>query len=176
MSKPSPLSAFRLLLNVLSAFPLAEGGWTSPLTRTELTRRFCHHAGREGSVAAAAMYDEWIPYFVRRDVVRLIPRAGKPAAFAFRLMSADELENHLAETENEFVRICCDPQSQEPNRTHVLNEVAMNRLRGLRSDRIALQAMLRSMEPHNPALPSFGTEGHRSEPRFRLVPVQSAAA
>ncbi len=105
------MTPYLLLLKVLSVFPLAADGWTSPLTRTQITRRFSPHAGRTGAVAAETIYSDWIPALVRAGTAQLIPRPGKPDAFLFRLMTPPKLAKRLKDVGTERQLINSDPTS-----------------------------------------------------------------
>lgn len=181
------MTIFRFLFDVLSAFPVQVDGWTAQLTRTVLTRRFCHHPGRAGALSVATLYEQLIPALVSAGVARACERKGKPATFSFRLMGAAELQRHLDSINEEFGRVLCDSASYRPrvdasgqpiylprregNAPFIRmypTEDARAKLGQLESDRPAVKAMLRAVEPDNASLPKVGSNGHREERKFRL--------
>lgn len=80
-----PLELLHLILKRLPSHP---NGWVTA-TRSELTRKLCHHPNRLGSVITADL-DRLVPELVAAGLASAIPRPGKPPAYVFRPVTADE--------------------------------------------------------------------------------------
>lgn len=52
-------------------------------TRTELTRRFAAHAGRQGSLTPSRLYSEIIPQLMEQDHCRIYSKVGRLVTYSF---------------------------------------------------------------------------------------------
>ena len=87
-----PLELLSLILKRLSAQP---NGWVTA-TRSELTRKLCHHPKRLGSVRTEDL-DLLVPQLVAAGLACEIPRPGKPPGFVFRPVTAGEWHERISE-------------------------------------------------------------------------------
>ena len=88
-STPSPTAAVREQADTIIA--TIRRDWSNRArsgfifaSRSELTVRFCPHAGRNGALKTRELYDRIIPVLEVSNDARLIKKTGKAEVFAFR--------------------------------------------------------------------------------------------
>jgi hypothetical protein len=84
-----------LLHLVLKRLPAQANGWVV-CSRSELTRKLCHHPNRPGSITTADL-DRLVPQLVASGLACELPRPGKPSAFAFRPVTDGENHARISE-------------------------------------------------------------------------------
>lgn len=82
------MTALELLRLILTHLPSQPNGWVF-CTRSDLTKKFCHHPNRPGSLTTADLA-RLVPLLVGAGLASEIPRPGKPAAFIFRPVTFGE--------------------------------------------------------------------------------------
>ena len=87
----TPLGLLSLILKKLPAQP---NGWVV-CSRSELTRKLCHHPNRTGSVTTADL-DRLLPQLVVAGLACELARPGKPPAYAFRPLTAGEMHERIS--------------------------------------------------------------------------------
>ena len=89
------MKPLQLLSLILKRLPAHENGWVTA-TRSELTRKLCHHPNRPGSATTEDL-DRLVPLLVAAGLACELPRPGKPPAYAFRPLTAGENHARISE-------------------------------------------------------------------------------
>ncbi len=108
------MKPLELLSLILKRLPAQPNGWVTA-TRSELTRKLCHHPNRPGSVLTEDL-NRLVPLLVAAGLACELPRPGKPPAYVFRPVTADEGDARTVELAR--LRIMawgdsCDPAWEE---------------------------------------------------------------
>lgn len=82
------MKPLELLHEILTRLPAQPNAWIV-CTRTELTRKLCHHPNRPGSVRTEDL-SQLLPKLVTAGLACELPRPGKPPALVFRPVTAGE--------------------------------------------------------------------------------------
>ena len=108
------MKPLELLREILTRLPAQPNAWIV-CTRSELTRKLCHHPNRPGSVTTADL-DRLVPMLVAAGLGCEIPRPGKPPAYVFRPVTADEGDARTFELAGLRIKSwgdSCDPAWEE---------------------------------------------------------------
>lgn len=100
------MKSLELLQQVLARMPATGAGWVI-CTRSDLTRKLCHHPNRRGSVTTADL-DRAVPRLVAAGLASELPRPGKPPAYVFRPVTLGERLQRNRELQAEHERWLAD--------------------------------------------------------------------